>query len=189
MTERMVSPSEDRISMREAFARFREAQGLPAGYHDAPAWTVALGPAVLRLPNFHWRRRAIVAHDLHHLITGHPCTFHGECLVAAWEFGAGRFPHPAATAFCLPLVLMGSARSPVQTWRSFRAGRGARSLHVEPLAEWVWESSPDELRTWLKKKTGSKWRDMLAFASTLAWAAGLVLLPALAGYGLVLTIF
>lgn len=186
MTEGIVQP---RLPMREAFARFRNAQGLPPRYHEVRAWTVALGPVVLRLPNFRWRRRAIVAHDLHHLITGHPCTLRGECLVAAWEFGAGRFPHPAATAFCLPLVLMGTAVAPVETWRSFRAGRGTRSLHGEPLASWVWESSLEELRRRLKKETRKGWKDALAFAATLAWATGIILLPALAAGVLTAALF
>lgn len=40
--------------------------------------------------NFNWRRQAIAHHDLHHIVTGYPCSLAGEVQVAAWEFAAGR---------------------------------------------------------------------------------------------------
>jgi hypothetical protein len=89
-----------------------------------------VGPVTLRLPNFRWRRRAILRHDLHHVLTGYPCTLRGEFQMAAWEFAAGRFPHPAATLFCLPLVAAGLLWSPRAIWAAFTAGRGSHSLYA-----------------------------------------------------------
>lgn len=83
----------------------------------------------MRLPNFAWRRRAILAHDLHHMLTGYPCTLRGEFQIAAWEFGAGPMPHWAAALFCLPLIAAGLLWSPRRMVRAFRAGRHAHSLH------------------------------------------------------------
>jgi ubiquinone biosynthesis protein Coq4 len=99
----------------------------------APAarWTCAIGPLTLRLPNFAWRQRAIEAHDLHHLMTGYPMTMRGEFQLAAWEAGAGRYPHWGATMMCTPLILAGLFWSPRAIWRAWRAGRGSRSLYYE----------------------------------------------------------
>ncbi len=68
-------------------------------------------------------------HDLHHILTGYPCSMRGEFQMATWEFAAGRFPHPAATLFCLPLVAVGICWSPHAIWRAFLSGRRGRSLY------------------------------------------------------------
>jgi hypothetical protein len=84
---------------------------------------------MLRFPDFAWRRAAIEAHDLHHLMTGYPMTMRGEFQLAAWEFGAGRYPHWGATLFCGPLIAIGCLWSPLAIWRAYRAGRASLSLY------------------------------------------------------------
>ena len=116
-------------TLRAALAEFRRANRLPADETAITSWTRRLGPVTLRLPNFAWRREAILAHDLHHVLTGYPCTLSGECQMAAWEFGAGRMPHWAATWFCLPLVPLGLVWAPRRTLAAFLDGRRSRSLH------------------------------------------------------------
>lgn len=113
----------------EALDQFRRSHGLASDESARPWWTCRLGPVTLRLPNWHWRRRAILAHDLHHLLTGIPCTLRGECQMAAWEFGAGPMPHWGAALFCVPLVLVGLGWAPRRIWQAFLAGRRSRSLH------------------------------------------------------------
>jgi ubiquinone biosynthesis protein Coq4 len=112
----------------EALTEFRKANGLTA-CEASPWWTCRLGPISIRLPNFKWRRKALLAHDLHHVLTGYPCGMYGEFQVAAWEFGAGPMPHWGATLFCLPLVAVGLCLTPRRVLRAFMAGRRSRSLH------------------------------------------------------------
>ena len=71
------------LSVGEALAAFRDANSLDAGYATAPRWRCRLGPVVLTLPNFKWRRQAIVRHDLHHVLTGYSCSMRGEFQIAA----------------------------------------------------------------------------------------------------------
>jgi hypothetical protein len=106
---------------------FRQAHGLEAV--TASHWTTRFGPLALRLPNFRWRMAAIDAHDRHHLITGYPLTLAGEIQLAAWEWGAGRYPDWRATLFCSPLVLMGALAMPRRTWQAYRRGCGSQSLY------------------------------------------------------------
>ena len=113
----------------EALAAFRAANGLCQDERRARMWEIRLGRFAMMMPNFRWRRRAIDAHDLHHLLTGYPCTVRGELEIAAWEFGAGRYPHWGATAFCGPLVLFGLIGMPRRTFAAFRHGRRCRSLY------------------------------------------------------------
>jgi hypothetical protein len=124
-----VNVSAGPLTLGEALAEFRAVNGLAADEATRSSWTCRLGPFGLRLPNFQWRRRAILAHDLHHVLTGYPCTMWGECQMAAWEFGAGPMPHPAAALFCLPLIAVGLLWSPRHIMRAYRAGRRSRTLH------------------------------------------------------------
>lgn len=103
---------------------------------SASHWTCKLGPFVLRLPNFAWRIKAIDAHDYHHILTGYSLTLSGEIQLAAWEWGAGRYPDWRATLFCAPLIVAGALAIPVRTLRAFRRGRGSQSLyHVRKIKD------------------------------------------------------
>jgi len=123
------------ITVADALETFRAANNIPA--KEGKSWTCRVGPLLLKLPNFSWRRRAVLAHDIHHVLTETPCTMQGECRMAAWEFGAGRMPHWGAALFCLPLAAAGAILSPRQTWRAYRDGRRSRTLHgastLEPI--------------------------------------------------------
>ena len=83
--------------------------------------------------NFEWRRRALVCHDLHHVVTGFPFTMRGECQVAAWEFSAGRYRNIFANLFCLPLVSLGMLLIPAQTFTAFLEGQKAATLFGKDL--------------------------------------------------------
>lgn len=96
---------------------------------DASHWTFRIGRWRFRLPNFAWRQAAIDAHDRHHLITGYPLTLAGEIQLAAWEWGAGRYPDWRATLFCSPLIVAGVIALPRRTWRAYVAGRRCESLY------------------------------------------------------------
>jgi hypothetical protein len=118
-----------RIRIGEALRDFRTANGLCHDEREARWWIIRADLAIFPLPNFAWRRRAIDAHDVHHLLTGYPCTVEGELLIAAWEFGAGRYPHWGATLFCAPLVLAGMLYMPRRILAAWRHGRHSRSLY------------------------------------------------------------
>ena len=123
----MSASVEPQLSREEALARLRRAS--PGSAADAAEWTCPIGPLSLRLPNFAWRRRAIQAHDLHHLMTGYPMTMRGELQMAAWEFGAGSYPDWRATLFCGPLIIAGLFWSPSRMLAAYKAGRRSESLY------------------------------------------------------------
>ncbi|HEY6814333.1 MAG TPA: hypothetical protein VI168_02220 [Croceibacterium sp.] len=115
----------------EGLERYREEHGLEPG--DASHWLCRIGPLHVRLPNFEWRRRAVDAHDRHHMITGYPLTIAGEIQVAAWEWGAGRYPDWRATLMCGSLVLLGAAAMPRRTLRAYLYGRQCESFHPKAI--------------------------------------------------------
>ena len=58
-------------------------------------------------------------------------TMRGEFQMAAWEFGAGRYPHWGATLFCAPLIALGLFWSPARMIAAYKAGRATESLYAE----------------------------------------------------------
>lgn len=116
------------LSREDALEVLNTVQG---SEDSARFWTCPVGPFTLRFPNFAWRRAAIRAHDLHHLMAGYPQTMRGEFQMAAWELGAGRYPHWGATLFCSPLLVAGLLWSPSRMLKAYRAGRRSHSLYSE----------------------------------------------------------
>lgn len=139
------------MTLAEALAAFRSANSLPRGEEQCDFWTCRVGPLTLRLPNFSWRRRALLAHDLHHVLTDTPCTMFGECRMAAWEIGAGPMPHWGAGLMCAPLALAGLILIPRQTAAAFRAGRRSRSLHGAPVPDHVLMLPVEQARRALRR--------------------------------------
>jgi hypothetical protein len=118
------------MTLRQARSVFHTVYGMPVdGGYTARWWSMRLGWFSLLLPNFKWRRCAVPYHDLHHILTGYPCSPAGEMQMAAWEFAAGRYPHPLATAFCLPLVGTGAVLFPRRTFAAFLLGRRSATLY------------------------------------------------------------
>jgi hypothetical protein len=119
-------PAASGLSRDEAILLLRRAECSDAA---EPSWTCPVGPVVLRFPNFAWRRRALRAHDLHHLMAGYPMTMRGEFQMAAWELGAGRYRDWRATLFCSPLIAAGLLWSPRRMIAAFKGGRRSQSLY------------------------------------------------------------
>ena len=87
----MVAASVDAMLVRDALTDHYVKHGLPPdGGVSNPWFNVHIGSFVLRLPNPPARRRAVVMHDINHIVTGYNTTFsEGEMAIAAFEVGAG----------------------------------------------------------------------------------------------------
>ncbi len=163
-------------SVREAQAQFYRANGL-ARDSDGKAryWAIELGRLSLPLPNFKWRQKALPMHDLHHILTGYPCSPVGEFEMAAWEFAAGRYRNIFATAFCLPLVGVGGIVCARRTFKAFVRGRASRTLYASGLSPSMHDGSLDDLKHTLLPSSPprAQIRDGLAYAglvlASLAW--------------------
>lgn len=167
------------ISLRDGLRDFRQANSLLADEAARNSWTCRIGLLTLRLPNFAWRRHAIEAHDLHHVLTGYPCTMCGEFQMAAWEFGAGRMPHWAAALFCLPLILAGLMRAPRHLFAAFAAGCRSFSLHGTPVSDRVLAASLLDARNRLilSKEIDQSWTLAARFGFLVLRASAVVLAP------------
>jgi hypothetical protein len=167
-------------TLREVMSEFATANdfvtetGGNAGY-----WYLGRGILHIRLPNFAWRERAIARHDAHHLLTGYPCTPAGEMQMAAWEFAAGRFPHPGATAFCLPLVGLGAFAFPRRTFAAFVRGRRSTSLYATTFSDEMLASRMTDLRLQFAPTAPSQIsaKDWLAYVGLVGLSLAQILAP------------
>lgn len=140
--------------------------------------------ADFKLPNFEWRRNALPAHDLHHVITGYPYNLIGEIQMSAWEFAAGKYPNIFATMFCLPLIVLGLFIAPRLSFRAYVRGRRSHTLYFEPDLRDTLEKSVHELRNQCLPTVeySANSVDYICYLLTVAWSASAVILP-LALYG------
>jgi hypothetical protein len=177
-------------TVREAQARFYVVNELArAGDSSARYWILKFAGLSLPVPNFAWRRKALPLHDLHHLLTGYPCSPSGEFEMAAWEFAAGRYRNVFATAFCLPLVGIGGIACPRRTFRAFVRGRASRTLYAqgEPGSE-VLDGPLDALRNRLMPAhtPQARLRDVFTYAGLLLISLTWTLAPFVALCGWIL---
>lgn len=155
-------------------------------------WTMLrVGRLGIVLPNFSWRRQALACHDLHHALTGYPCTVVGECQMAAWEFAAGPYPDVRARLFCLPLVALGAVAAPRATYAAYVRGRRSATLYAGGLTEDVLGLEIDALRARHvpQGEVRADRRDVLGWSGLVLRSILLTIAPwvAIAAIGLALT--
>jgi len=161
-------------------AAFYARENLPCdGGAGARHWAIVAGPVRLAMPNFGWRSKALPLHDLHHLLTGYPCSPSGEFEMAAWEFAAGRYPHPLATTFCLPLVGMGALIRPRRTFSAFVRGRASKTLYARGLTEELLGTDVTQLKlaTLPAVQPAPNARDIVAYLALVLASVACTLAP------------
>ena len=80
-------------------------------------------------PNFNARRKAVLKHDIHHLITGYTTTFADECEISAWEIGSGCKKYWTAFLIDTSALMIGT---PFHFWgvlKAFSRGRKTKNLY------------------------------------------------------------
>lgn len=82
----------------------------------------------LPFPNTASRKRALIYHDIHHIVTGYKSDWQGEAEIGAWEVSTGCGDHTAAWVLDIGSLLMGVCFFPRKTFRAFI--RGKRTLNL-----------------------------------------------------------
>ncbi|MEP6646739.1 MAG: hypothetical protein ABJC12_06595 [Saprospiraceae bacterium] len=82
------------------------------------------------IPNYDARRRAVLWHDIHHLVTGYSAaTFIGECEISAWEIASGCGKYWAAFIIDTSGVALGIFMNPVKIIKAYARGRRSSNLY------------------------------------------------------------
>jgi hypothetical protein len=129
----------------DLLAEFYRANALPAdGGQSSPFVKIQLTPKIaIYFPNFDSRRRAVLRHDVHHMVTGYSAaSLAGESEISAWEIASGCTRYPAAFFINTAGVLSGLPFNFRNGLRAFARGRRTRNLYHDTLTEEVFLHTP-----------------------------------------------
>lgn len=86
-------------------------------------------------PNFNARRKALIKHDIHHLVTGYPASsFLGEAKISAWEIGSGCKKYWAAFLIDTSGLMIGAPLNFLGILKAFSRGRRTKNLYHDILS-------------------------------------------------------
>jgi hypothetical protein len=179
-----TAPADDTATIAQALAVHYAAHGLPAdGGESSPWFHVRMGPLSIPLPNPPARQRAVIVHDVNHVLTGYDTVLTGgEMEIASFEIATGCGRVWVAWLLNWPLLLLGAIARPRRVFRAFVRGRQAQSLyHLGP--------SPSEVRAMrvgaLRTRLGIKEPQVRATAQDRMAFVGFAMLPWMAVLALV----
>ena len=87
------------------------------------------------IPNWDERRKAVLRHDIHHLLTGYESVLLGEFEIAGWEIGSGCMNYWAAYLLNSGGLLAGMIVYPRPTFRAFVLGCRTSNLYQHNLSD------------------------------------------------------
>src|SRR5581483_6546998 len=117
----------------DALLHHYAVHGLPPDGGESAVWfRVQLGPVTFHLPNPPSRKRAVLYHDVNHILTGYDTVFtRGEMDIAGFELGAGCGKFLFAWLINACMATLGMTIRPRAIVRAFRRGRQARSIYSD----------------------------------------------------------
>lgn len=99
------------------------------GGYSKPTATVYLFGRPVSFPNTEGRKRAVVYHDMHHILTGYRTNNLGEAEISAWELGSECFDYRFAWGINTLGLVLGIFKSPMRIFQAFLRGRRSRNLY------------------------------------------------------------
>ena len=129
------------------------------------------------VPNFDERRKAVLWHDIHHMLTGYSAaTFSGECEISAWEIGSGCKKYWAAFLIDTSGIVLGCYISPRKILQAYARGRRTKNLYHDLFpVEKVLNTPVSDLRKWLlldthPKETRATFSDVFSLGMFMVFA-------------------
>jgi hypothetical protein len=117
-------------------AEYIEHHDLCPGANTVDEWLdkrwieIRVGNGSIRAVPLFGLRKALTAHDVHHVLTGYPTSLEGECELAAFELSSGGCGFNLVFwVDRLGALVLGLALHPRATLRALRRGIGARNLY------------------------------------------------------------
>ena len=100
------------------------------GGNSLPYLKIELTPKFyFYFPNFDARRKAVILHDIHHLVTGYKTTLAGESEISAWEIGSGCKSYWATFFINTSGLMIGIPFNFFGVLKAFARGRKTKNLY------------------------------------------------------------
>jgi hypothetical protein len=100
------------------------------------------------IPNWDNRRKEVLRHDIHHLVTGYKSEILGEFEIAAWEISSGCMNYFVAYLLNSSGLIAGMMMYPRPTFRAFILGSRTTNLYQVYMEDDIMKSfTIDEMKT------------------------------------------
>lgn len=158
---------EDSEPLSTALTRYYSMNGLPADGGITDKWSRYKigGFELIAFPNFPHRVRAILRHDVHHILNNLDTSSLGEGLIAAWELGSGCGRYWISWCMEPQALWWGLLYAPKKTFQYFANGRQSKNFFNETFPLTSSEVTVGELRKQLLPENfaASSLRDLPTF--------------------------
>ncbi len=149
----------------------------------------------LYIPNFKARKKAVLKHDIHHIVTGYKSTFKGETEIGAWEIGSGCKNYWIAWMLDMSGMMSGFLFNLPGVLKAFARGRRTKNLYYHIISdEEALDMTVDEIREILllnkySENTKPGFFDIIiflgnAFLGLIYSILSILFLPVILGYTL-----
>ena len=130
-----LKTEESQKTPREVLSQFYKENNLDADGGDASASVkIELFKGIcFYFPNFDQRRKAVIKHDIHHLLTGYSTVLKGETEISAWEIASGCKKYHAAFFINTSGLMMGFPLNFFGILRAFARGRKTKNLYADKI--------------------------------------------------------
>ena len=120
-------------TLRELLPEFYKENnlGMEGGNNSASVRIEMTKNFVLYFPNFTARKKAVLKHDIHHLVTNYPSTFTGETEISAWEIASGCKKYWTARVLDMSGMMMGILFNFWGVLKAFARGRRTKNLYYD----------------------------------------------------------
>lgn len=121
----------DNVTVRDALPALYEKYGLKSdgGVNDSSVKIELFKGFSLFIPNLSSRKKVVIKHDIHHLLTGYSAVMKGETEISAWEISTGChhliFPFFINTMGMMTGILF-NLRG---IWKAWKRGRQTSNLY------------------------------------------------------------
>ena len=123
--------------------------GMEGGKYEANVRVEMTKKIVFYIPNFTARKKVVLKHDMHHIVTGYPSTYKGETEIGAWEIASGCRGYWVAWVLNMSGMMTGLVFNLWKVIQAFARGRRTKNLYYHLLTD---EQAQDMKLSELQKK-------------------------------------
>ena len=127
----------DDRTLRELLPEFYSEHnlGMEGGKYKANVRIEMTKKIVFYIPNFAARKKVVLKHDIHHIVTGYPSTYTGETEIGAWEIASGCKGYWVAWVLNMSGMMSGLVFNLWKVLHAFARGRRTKNLYYHLLSD------------------------------------------------------
>lgn len=121
----------DSLTVKDALLIFYKDYQLKSdgGVRDPAVKVEILKGISLYIPNVEARKKVVLKHDIHHMMTGYPAVMKGEIEISAWELSTGCFRYWVPLTLNTYGMMMGIPFNLKGVWKAWVRGRRTKNLY------------------------------------------------------------